>query len=122
MAEVKLFDREAYIAYEDIGGAYVDVIRRGDWDHVAGVQAFAAHREAAEKAEREACAKVAELTDNDKHLIALLRREGTFSGVWFADDLLKAANLIERLATAIRARGDGGAAMDELIARDADLI
>jgi hypothetical protein len=42
---------------------------------------------------------------NFRELIALLRREGKYSGVWFADKLLLAADLLserERLADAAR--------------------
>ena len=38
------------------------------------------------------------LEPNDKHLVELLRREARYSGVWFAEHLNRAADLIERLA------------------------
>lgn len=41
------------------------------------------------------------LSANDRHLVALLRREGRHSGVWFGDQLLKAAALIEHLAASV---------------------
>jgi len=57
------------------------------------------------------------LDANDQELVALLRREGLHSNVWFAESLLKAANLIQRLALATPQQGQEVEAIAKVIAK-----
>jgi hypothetical protein len=80
----------------DVVKAEAEMIRIGQLDNHRLVQAFARHRQAAEKATRDKCAKVADDRAEAYHAIPRV-------------NLLNAARAgeAERIATAIRSQNDG---------------